>query len=154
MNEVKRKKEILYDINPYKLEEFIKSVLSDFFSCEVKHVGQTGDGGIDLIVINSDEPIMVQVKRRENPNHIELVNYIREFVGALYIKDSKKGIYVTTAKEFSKASKNVSNILLNSRKLDYFELVNFDKLISMVNINNMVTKPWVEFTKKYKFIRN
>ena len=84
INELERNKSILYDINPYKLEDLVGQVFSSYYNCEVKHVGKTGDGGIDLIMINSDSPILVQVKRRTKSEHIELVSPIREFVGALF----------------------------------------------------------------------
>lgn len=150
-NELNKNKGALYDINPYKLEELVKSILSDFFDCEVKHVGQTGDGGKDLIVVQSDSSILVQVKRRENPNHIELVKGIREFVGTLFIEDSKKGIYVTTAKKFSKGSIEVANELVNNRKLEYFNLIDYDKLISMLNIESKVKVPWEKFAKQFEY---
>ena len=150
-NELNKNKQILYDINPYKSEELVQSVLSDFFDCEVKHVGQTGDGGKDLIVVQSEHPILVQVKRRENPNHVELIKGIREFVGTLFIEGSKKGIYVSTAKKFSKGSIEVANELVNNRKLEYFNLIDYDKLVSMLNIEKNIKKPWEEFAKQFEF---
>ena len=74
------------------------------------------------------EPILVQVKRREKSNHVELVKGVREFVGTLFIEDKRKGIYISTAKSFSKGSKKIAKKLLDNRKLDYFELVDYDKL--------------------------
>ncbi len=49
--------------------------------------------GKDLIVLESDSPILVQVKRRKNPDHVELIKGVREFVGTLYIENERKGIY-------------------------------------------------------------
>lgn len=139
--ELKKKPDILYDINPYKLEELSQEILKGVYDCKVNHVGKTGDGGVDLIVLESDEPIMVQVKRRKNPNHVELVKGIREFVGTLFIKDQRKGIYISTAKRYSKASKEVAEELIKNRKLDYFELIDYDKLYSLIG-NIEEKKPW------------
>jgi restriction system protein len=90
INELLKKKEILYEISPQKLEDIAQVVFSSYFDCEVKHVGKTGDEGIDLLFVLSDDPILVQVKRRESPEHIELVKSVREFVGAMYVANSKR----------------------------------------------------------------
>ena len=132
-NELQKKNELLYKIDPYKLEELAQSILKDVYDCEVHHVGKTGDGGIDLIVLESDDPILVQVKRRQNPNHIELVKGIREFVGTLFIEGKRKGIYISTAKKYSHGSIDTAKKLLDTRKLDYFELIDYDKLCSIIN---------------------
>ena len=108
------------------------------YDCDVYHVGKSGDGGTDLIVLESDNPILVQVKRRENPNHIELVKGIREFVGTLFIENKRKGIYVSTAKGFSRGSVEVAKRLPDNRQLDYFEFVDYNRLCSL--IKNMEEK--------------
>lgn len=126
--ELKKKTDLIYDIAPYKLEELAQSILRGVYDCEVHHVGKTGDGGKDLIVLESDSPILVQVKRRQNPDHVELIKGVREFVGTLYIENERKGIYITTAKRFSRGCEGVKKVLLDNRKLDYFEFVNYDKL--------------------------
>lgn len=86
-----------------------------------------------MIVLESDDPILVQVKRRQNPNHIELVKGIREFVGTLFIEGKRKGIYISTAKKYSHGSIDTAKKLLDTRKLDYFELIDYDKLCSIIN---------------------
>lgn len=146
MNELVKNQSILYEIDPYKLEDIAQVVFSAYFNCEVKHVGKTGDGGIDLIVVQSDDPILVQVKRRENPQHIELVKSIREFVGAMYIENAKKGIFLSTAKDFSRGSKETAMSLLNNRKFEYFELVDFNRFCSLLGvIKKDAYKPWMTF---------
>lgn len=146
--ELKERNELLYNIAPYKLEELSQSILKGVYDCEVYHVGKTGDGGTDLIILESDDPILVQVKRRENPEHVELVKGVREFVGTLYIEGKRKGIYISTAKKFSKASKEVAEKLLYNRKLDYFELIDYDKLCSLMK-NLGEKKTWEEFTRPF-----
>jgi hypothetical protein len=46
------------------MEELVASVLPEHFACTAHVVGKTNDGGVDLILIDADEPIIVQVKRR------------------------------------------------------------------------------------------
>lgn len=139
--ELKKKPDILYKINPYKLEQLSQSILKDVYDCEVHHVGKRGDGGKDLIVLESDNPILVQVKCRQNPKHVELVQGIREFIGTLYIEDAKKGIYISTAKRFSEGSVDVVERLIENRKLDFFELINYDKLQALIK-NTEEKKVW------------
>lgn len=146
--ELRKKPEILYDINPYRLEKLSQEILKGVYDCNVYHVGKTGDGGTDLVVLESDEPILVQVKRRENPNHVELVKGVREFVGTLFIENKRKGIYISTAKAFSKGAKEVAEKLLDNRQLDYFELVDYDKLCSLVSYIQE-KKPWRELVEYF-----
>lgn len=147
-DELKRNPHALNLVNPYKLEEIVQEVLRDFFPCEVKLVGGTGDGGVDLIVVESDNPILVQVKRRENPDKVEIIKGIREFIGTLYIEGKTKGIYVTTAKRYSRGCEHIRKRLLDEKKLEYFELIDFDKLISMLHLDK-VDAPWSFFEKNF-----
>lgn len=116
-DELNRNKNLLNQIKPHKLEQIVKDIFSDFYECNVFHVGGKNDNGIDLLVVESDSPILVQVKRRENPQKNELVKGIREFVGAMYLNGGKKGIYVTTAKNFSQGSIDMQKNIIHNRKL-------------------------------------
>lgn len=143
--ELQKRKDILYNIDPYKLEELCQDILKGIFDCEVLHVGQTGDGGKDLIVLASDDPILVQIKRRQNPNSVELVKGIREFIGTLFIEDRRSGIYISTAERFSAGAKNTVTNLLNQRKLDYFQFIDYDKLCSLIDTTLPSVPRWKEF---------
>lgn len=141
ISELKNKSEYLYDINPYKLEELMQHILRGVYDCEVRHVGKAGDGGVDLMILESDDPILVQVKRRGNQKHVELVKGIREFVGTMFIEGSRRGIYVSTAEKFSRGSKKTANQLLENRKLYYFELVDYDKICAFIK-DSAENKGW------------
>lgn len=64
LEELQKNQDILYDIHFYKMEKLVQHVFSQYFNWEVKHVRKTADGGKDLIIVQKDEPILVQVKRR------------------------------------------------------------------------------------------
>lgn len=81
--------------------------ITDFYSCEVHHIGKSHDGGIDLLLIQNDNPTIIQVKRREFPNSVEPVKTIRELLGVSYFNDSKSCIFVSTAGSFLKASREI-----------------------------------------------
>lgn len=149
MNELLKKQDILYNIDPYKLEDIAQIVFSAYYDCEVKHVGKTGDGGKDLIIVQSDDPILVQVKRRANPEHIELVKGIREFVGTMYIEGANKGVYLSTAKEFSKGCIETVDKVVNNRKFDSFNLVNFERFCNMLGVVKKDSfKPWAKLVEE------
>lgn len=148
-HELQNHKNLLYDINPYKLEDLCQDILKHYYDCDVLHVGISGDGGKDLIVLDSDEPILVQIKRRHNPNTVELLNGVREFVGTLFIENSRRGIYISTAQRFSKGSKNTIKKVLNERKLDYFEFIDYNKLCSLIDMTPLAAPKWKEFVKPF-----
>lgn len=146
--ELAKRPELVYKIHHRKLEELAQDILKGVYNCEVKHVGQTGDGGIDLIILDSDTPILVQVKQRQNPEHTELVKGVREFVGTLFIEDQRKGIYLSTAKKFSKGSTDVAKRMIDSRKLDYFELIDYDILERLI-LARPSEKIWKSLVQPY-----
>jgi len=133
-NEILKNPRILHHIHPYKLEELAQDVFSSFYECEVKHVGQSHDGGVDLIIVLSDNPILVQVKRRESASSVESISTVRDFLGAMFIKESAQGIILSTADHFSRTSKKTVDDLLARKKLDSFELIDYKSFCSMLDI--------------------
>ena len=108
--ELNNNKSIALNVRPYELEKYAKSLLSDFFCCDVTHVGKSHDGGIDLLVVHSDEGIIpVQVKRRRDNNRTEGVSSIREFRGAMVLKGFSKGVFLTTARKYSNEAIKAAN---------------------------------------------
>lgn len=93
-----------------------------------KVIGGSGDEGIDG-VINEDklglEKIYVQAKRYAEGNNVSSA-HIRDFIGAMYIKGAKKGVYFTSS-DFTEHAQNhiekangMSIILVNGKLLcDY-----------------------------------
>lgn len=51
---LRKNKSLLFNIHPTQMERLVGSVFSDYFSCEVIHVGKSRDGGIDLLLIDGD----------------------------------------------------------------------------------------------------
>lgn len=86
--EIRKDSKLLYKINPTRLEQIAQYVFSSHFNCEVEHIGQSHDGGVDLLIINSDKPILVQVKRREKASSVESVSTVRDFLGAMFIRNN------------------------------------------------------------------
>lgn len=143
LHELKARPGLLYDVHPTKFEELVQSVFSAFYSCRVEHVGRSGDGGIDLHIVESDEPILVQVKRRSSPRHAESVSVIRDFIGAMVLRDARKGIVVSTAKQYSSQAAEAAEHMLQHKKFDRFELIAFDRFCEMLNVAQAkAERPW------------
>jgi hypothetical protein len=99
----------LFRMEASEFEFLVGEVLSDLYRCEVVHVGRTGDGGIDLILLESDVgKIPVQVKRRTDSGKVEGVSIIREFRGAMVLTGASEGMFVTTAQRFTKGAQDAS----------------------------------------------
>lgn len=152
LNELQNRKESLYDLDPYVMEELVQYVFSSMFDCEVQHVGRTGDGGIDLIVVNSDDPILVQVKRHSSPDAVESVSVVREFIGAMYLRGSFDGIVVSTARKFSNAAQAEIRTGLQNRKFRTFSLVDYPAFCSMLDLtHNPADRPWVPLVNTERY---
>src|SRR6185295_3758935 len=95
MEEVRRQPSRVYTIEPSKFELLVGSILGDYFNCEVLHVGQPHDGGIDLILIAADEPVMVQVKRRARADRAEGIDVVKHLFASMLGRGH--GMVVTTA---------------------------------------------------------
>ncbi|KAB8154254.1 hypothetical protein EZY14_007400 [Kordia sp. TARA_039_SRF] len=127
-------------MNPFKFEKLVASVLKDFFSCEVKHVGQSRDGGIDLLIIDNGNISAVQVKRRSK-GITERPSVVRELVGAMIPKNLKNGKVITTATKFG----NSSHEYIQEVKKEKFqiELINCDTFVSMLKCTHSnKLRPW------------
>jgi len=128
-------------ISPRKLELLVCSVFSDYFSCEAVHVGGPGDGGYDLILLVGDNPALVQVKQRVDPNRAEPVASIREFLGAIMLAGAKTGFFVTSAGRFSGASQEAAE-RASKTIVDKLELVDASKLIDILKMAAVNAEPW------------
>lgn len=90
-------------VDPKYLELLVARIFADSGEyCEVLHVGRPDDGGVDVVLIESNDATwLVQVKRREHPKSVESVTTIRNLLGTLVLEGSTRGIVVSTADHFS-----------------------------------------------------
>lgn len=90
-------------VNPIYLEKLVAEIFrASGEYTEVKHVGRPDDGGIDVILVESNQSTwLVQVKRREHPASVEPVSTIRNLLGTLILNGTDRGIVVSTADHFS-----------------------------------------------------
>lgn len=124
----------IYGISDKKMEELVAGVLKDFTDYEVRLVGKSHDGGKDLILLDGDKQTFVQVKRRMYADKVESVASIRDLIGASMLGDADACIFVTTADHFSKPAQDAAKKIVDKKKLDSFELIDYHKFISMVQL--------------------
>jgi len=152
VREISANPKFLYHMHPRKFEQIAQYVFSSVYQCNVLHVGQSHDGGIDLIAVDSDSPILIQVKRRSSPTASEAVSTVREFIGAMYLNDARRGVVLSTAKKFSREAQDSADKMLVSRKFDNFDLVDYKSFCSMLGVvkeqGGEDFKPWHKFAKR------
>lgn len=112
-------------------------------SCDVYHVGRSHDGGIDLIVVGADRPMMVQVKRREHANAVEGVDVVKLLFASMFVRGATNGLVITSAQRFSKdATKWIHLPALKDNSFE-IDLVAFDRLLQMTrSIKSLDSQPW------------
>lgn len=135
----------VFVVNPTAFEQLIGAVYRDFYDCEVRHIGGPGDNGVDLYAVISNEPHLIQVKRRTSATKTESVATVREFIGALIGYGVDKGHIVTTSGQFSPSARRlVSNPFLERHNIS-IELHNLNSIYAMLDLSNRRLKdPWEE----------
>lgn len=119
--------EIIMDKDSYYFENLVMDLFTEMGYGDQKEnsnivTKRTNDGGIDGI-INQDklglDKIYVQAKRWKSDDMVGRTE-VQKFVGALSIKDSKKGIFITTS-DFTKGAREfVASLpirLINGKEL-------------------------------------
>jgi restriction system protein len=135
----------LHGVHPRKLEELVADIFSDFLDCDVAHVGKSGDGGIDVIVLDCDNPKVIQVKRRSRSNAVEGVREIREFLGAMVLQDYSRGMFVSTGRSFSEEAKRAAKEAKKIGAVECLELVDCRKLVEILRLTDTKNRPpWME----------
>jgi DNA-binding protein Fis len=136
-------------ITPKKLELLIKSVFEQYFKCDVIHVGGPSDGGYDLVLVNKDNPILVQVKQHYDPNKVEPISYIREFIGTLMLEEKKKGMFVSTASSFSKPVYKAIKRIQEINKIN-IELFDASKIIDILKLVKKDNEAWEKYGANFR----
>jgi restriction endonuclease Mrr len=139
-------REALHFISPTNLEHLVGRVFADFMSCEAVHLGGPSDGGIDLVLVHGDRDYVVQVKRRANPNSVEAVSGIREFIGAMLLSGSPNGLFVTTAPRFSASAATAAATASNRKIVDEIALIDGNRLFDVCGLTApREAEPWKRF---------
>jgi hypothetical protein len=119
---------------PKRFEQLVSECFrANWKPVSVLHVGQPNDGGVDLVLVTTDEQKwLIQCKRRESEHYAEGVQTVRELLGTLLAEGELKGVVVSTADHFSYHSRRLAN-RPHLRRLGYeVELVDYGILKEML----------------------
>lgn len=134
---LKRNPSLLTDLSPKALERLVADIFRNCMDCEVRHVGQVGDRGIDVLAINGEKVYCIQVKRRSRSDRSEPVSTFRELLGTMVAEGFSHGIVVTTASGPSRYAQSgfLKNELLK-RQGYRLECIPFLELINLISLNS------------------
>lgn len=148
---IRKKPDIIYNIDAHKMEEFVKSVFSDFYpSCKVKSFGKTRDGGKDgLLIDDHGNQFLIQIKRRTKPESTEGVEPLRALIGTTVVEDNVKGcIFVSTADHFSQPAKDYAQQIIAKHVIDIFDLYDCKEFLKMTDLTkDKMSNSWGQLLK-------
>ena len=123
-------KEALANMSPTGFEKLVLDVCKSMrYGDTIEHTGESGDGGIDGVIRADElglEEIYIQAKQWGS-NSVRPKD-VRDFVGALAKKSTKKGIFITTS-SFTKEAHAAASNLGGTRVI----LIDGDKLVELMD---------------------
>ena len=137
--ELNKRPQILYGLHSSKMEELVGSVFSEHFACEVVLCGRSHDGGFDLLLVESDNPTLVQVKRRTRPDKVESVAEVRHLLGATLLAGACACAFVTTADRFSREAKQAAIAAIEKGLVQRYELVDVHRFVDILHLASRPT---------------
>lgn len=136
-SEVLARTDLLYSIEPKKMEQFVASIMEGLYDCDVRVCGRSHDGGIDLVLLNGESPTLVQVKRRHEGAKSESVAQIRHLLGSTLLKGGNRCAFVTTADHFSREARSAAAEAVKKNIVSSFELIDRNRLLEMLNLTTI-----------------
>jgi hypothetical protein len=133
-------------VNPEAFERLVGECLkSEYAPCDVIHIGGSGDGGVDLkLVEGNDRVFLIQVKRRSDLASREGVQVVRELNGVLFKEGRAKGMVVTTASGFTRAALKERDVKTPTLEPYEVRLLAFDDIVRMLHLPSPEPyEPWM-----------
>lgn len=148
---LKKQPESLRMVNPTIFEKLVGEFLKvEWEVSEVKHVGKSHDGGIDLILITSDkEKWLVQCKRRLRSDNIETIDTVKILIGTMIQHQNLRGILVSTTDHFSNEAIRLQKSDALKKSGIVIELYDFGVLREILP-KTRVQEPWLGFFEQFR----
>ena len=142
---IRRHPDLLHSFKPRRFEEFVANVFrANFTNAEVLHVGGPYDGGIDILLIDTEKgQWLIQVKHRKSQQRAEGVDTIRNVLGVMIENGIHKSIVVSTAKRFSLYAKKLATQAEAEPYCMNVRLVDKDILNKMLD-SVLPDRPWLD----------
>jgi hypothetical protein len=144
---IRRNEKRWHAITPTSLEKLTADILRhNYYPSEAIHVGRPGDGGVDVLYIDSGQrQWLVQVKRREKPGCSESVETIRSLLGAMFLNDSSCGMVVSTADHFTfKAYEAVNRAREKGMRIELIDRGKLNRMLGAV----LPDRPWLKVLRE------
>jgi hypothetical protein len=141
-SEIPRNLQKIGSVHPNRMEDLVGRILSGTYDCEVRQLGYTRDGGIDLILLLGEKPVAVQIKRRENLERSERVEQIREFLGAGMVEGYNHLLFVSTARKFSKGARDFARRAIEKELVAAYDLIDLAGLQALLESDRRETN-WI-----------
>lgn len=128
-------------VSPTYLEKLVARIFTNSGQyVEVHHVGRPDDGGVDVVLVESESRSwLVQVKRREDAKSSEPVSTIRNLLGAMILQESQLGIVVSTADHFTfRARESAAKANSLGFKVDLLDRKALDAMLARA----LPVEPW------------
>ena len=150
---LRRHPEKYQTVTPRYLERLVASVFRDIgIYTEVHHVGRPGDGGVDVLLVDTENKSwLVQVKRREYASSSEPVSTVRNILGTMVVRKARHAIVVSTADRFTHQARQEASQARESAFI--VELIDRHALDLLVG-QSMPTAPWIPILKEIRDTRN
>jgi hypothetical protein len=135
--------------HPNRMEDLVGRILAGVWDCDVKQLGYTRDGGIDLVLLISDTPVAVQIKRRQRKGATEGVHGVREFLGAGVLEGYTRLLYVSTASQFSREAQELARRAVEKELVVAYQLFDVSVLRTLLEAAHTETN-WISAIKEVR----
>ncbi len=134
---------------PTALAQLVSSCFSEFFACAAIPVGGSGDDGIDVLLLDAANPLLLEVRRSADPASGKSVRVVTELLGVAWRSGRCDGIVVSTANRYlfpdqQKALRSTSIMDMGHRIKLYDEAVFVDVLARTLTPTE---QPWETFLR-------
>jgi hypothetical protein len=134
---------------PTALAQLVSACFSDFFACEAIPVGGPGDAGIDVILLDAEQPLILEVQRSADPASGKSVQVVTELLGMALWLERCDGIVVSTANRYrfpskKKALRGTSMMDMGHRIKLYNDAIVVDVLARTLT---PTAQPWANFLR-------
>lgn len=139
---LRRKPNLWHIIEPRRLETLVTDIFkANHQHCEVKHVGQPGDLGVDVLFIDDNSTRwLIQVKRRSKSGKAEGFETLQRILGSMALQGARHGIIVSTADSFSyQAKRETKNALTQGFTVNLFDKGVLDRMVGKL----LPRHPWL-----------
>lgn len=143
---LRRHPSALRRLSPTRMERLVTDIFkANYGYADVMHVGGPGDGGIDVLFVESEtKRWLVQVKRRSSARKSEGVATIRSLLGAMVLEGTLRGIVVSSANRFTAPAIEAQQGA--ARQGFLIDLVDKGKLLRMLK-PALPDRPWRKHTE-------